>query len=193
MARPGRPRKHDPVTNGIRRYIRNADDDAAKKLIAANDIDIPDGEGCTPLIWAAFHNRPKLLQWIIEQGANVNHQDSNGYCALHYVAQEKLDNVTQILLDADAATELRDVYGNTPLWTARSCAPASGTPKVCNKSFPLRGAPQTRQLPHTKEIEKWVTPAGCHPSRVPRQTTSAHKKTCPAASCPPSANASSTT
>jgi ankyrin repeat protein len=119
MARPGRPRKHDPVTDDIRRCIRNADDDGAKALISANEeIDIPDGEACTPLIWAAFHNRSELLNWTIERGANIDHQDRNGYCALHYVGQEKLADVAKILLDAGSATELRDIHGNTPLWTA---------------------------------------------------------------------------
>lgn len=118
MARPGRPRNHDPVADDIRQCIRNADDDAARKLIVKHEIDILDGEACTPLVWAAFHNRPQLLQWIIERGANVNHQDRNGYCALHYAAQEKLADIAEILLNAGAATEMRDVYGNTPLWTA---------------------------------------------------------------------------
>ncbi len=118
MVRPGRPRKHDLVADGIRRHIRSAEDDAAKALVASGDVDIPDGENCTPLIWASFHNRPKLLQWLIDRGANVDHQDRNGYCALHYVAQEKLRNIAELLLDAGASTELRDVYGNTPLWTA---------------------------------------------------------------------------
>lgn len=118
MARPGRPRNHDPVTDEIRRAIQNNDDEAAKRLIANCAVDIPDGEDATPLIWAAFHNRPQLLQWLIDRGANVDHQDRNGYCALHYVAQEKHERIAQIILDAGASTELRDVHGNTPLWTA---------------------------------------------------------------------------
>jgi uncharacterized protein len=118
MARPGRPRKHDPITDDIRRCIRNGEDEAAKTLIASTGIDVPDGEACTPLIWASFYRRPDLLKWLIDQGANVNHQDRNGYCALHYVAQEKLGDIAEILLRAGAKTELRDVDGNTPLWTA---------------------------------------------------------------------------
>ncbi|MCP4784400.1 MAG: ankyrin repeat domain-containing protein [Fuerstiella sp.] len=118
MARPGRPRKHDPVTDDIRRCIQNADDDGARALLTANEVDIPDGYSCTPVIWASFHNRPELLKWTIERGANINHQDRNGYCPLHYVGQEKLAEVAAVLLDAGAETELRDIHGNTPLWTA---------------------------------------------------------------------------
>jgi ankyrin repeat protein len=118
MARPGRPRKHDPIADDIHRCIRNAEDEAAKTLIASTGIDVLDGEACTPLIWASFHHRLDLLKWLIDQGANVNHQDRHGYCSLHYVAQEKLSDIAEILLRACADTELRDVYGNTPLWTA---------------------------------------------------------------------------
>ena len=118
MARPGRPRNHDPIADDIHRCIRDADEGLAKELIESTRIDILDGEACTPLIWAAFHNRPKLLKWLIERGANIDHQDRNGYCALHYVSQEQLPDIADLLLNAGASTELRDVYGNTPLWTA---------------------------------------------------------------------------
>lgn len=118
MARPGRPRKHDPVADDIHSCIRNGDDGAARTLIASTNIDVLDGDARTPLIWASFHRRSNLLTWLIENGANVNHQDRDGYCALHFVAQEKLPDIAAILLDAGAQTELRDVYGNTPLWTA---------------------------------------------------------------------------
>jgi hypothetical protein len=79
MARPGRPRNHDPLADEIRFAIRNNDNEKARLLIAKADVDLPDGEGCTPLIWASFYNRTELLQWLIERGADVNHQDRNGY------------------------------------------------------------------------------------------------------------------
>lgn len=118
MARPGRPRKHDLIADEIQSCIRNGDDVSARALITRTDIDVPDGDGRTPLIWASFYRRSNLLKWLVENGADVNHQDRNGYCALHFVAQERLADVATILLDAGAKTELRDVYGNTPLWTA---------------------------------------------------------------------------
>lgn len=118
MARPGRPRNHDTVADDIRRHIRNNDDSSAMRLIAVHGVDIVDGEACTPLIWAAIHNRPELLSWLIKNGANVDHQERNGYCALHYIAQEKHVTIADLLLQAGASTELRDVYGNTPRWTA---------------------------------------------------------------------------
>ncbi|MEM7349539.1 MAG: ankyrin repeat domain-containing protein [Acidobacteriota bacterium] len=118
MARPGRPRKYDPVADDIERCIRNGEDATAKKLITAHEVDLPDGDARTPLIWASFYDCGSLLQWIIDRGGDVNHQDRNGQGALHFAAQKKLGDIAEILLRAGAETELRDVYGNTPLWTA---------------------------------------------------------------------------
>lgn len=118
MARPGRPRHHDLVADDIERCIRASEVGAAKELIAAHDVDLLDGDARTPLIWASFYGHRELLRWIIDRGGNVNHQDRNGHCALHFVAQEKHAEVAEILLGAGAETESRDVYGNTPLWTA---------------------------------------------------------------------------
>lgn len=118
MGHPGRLRKHNPIADDIRRCIRIGDEDGAKRLLAANEIDISDGEAGTPLLWATFHNRPQLLKWIIERGGNVNHQDRIGYSALHFAGQEKATACAEILFATGAKTELRDIYGNTPLWTA---------------------------------------------------------------------------
>jgi len=118
MGHPGRPRKHDPVADEIRWHIQNGDDKIVQKLVEQCGIDVPNGDACTPLIWAAFFNRTELLRWLLDRNANVNHQDRTGYCALHFVSQEKHENIAKVLLDAGASTELRDIHGNTPLWTA---------------------------------------------------------------------------
>jgi len=118
MAFPGRQRKHDPIADEIRFAIERADDEKAKSLIASCALDVPDGEASTPLISAAANDRRELLRSLIERGANVNHQTRYGYCGLHFAGQNKLAEIAGILLDAGAKTELRDIHGNTPLWTA---------------------------------------------------------------------------
>jgi uncharacterized protein len=118
MGHPGRPRKHDPKAELIQQHIRQGEIDAAKRLIADTDIEILDGEARTPMIAAAFCNQQSLLSWLIERGANINHQDRIGYCALHFAAQNKYVEIASILLDGGAICELRDSFGNTPLWTA---------------------------------------------------------------------------
>jgi hypothetical protein len=48
----------------------------------------------------------------------LDHQDRSGYCALHFAGQNKHTDVARTLLEAGALTDLRDMHGNTPLWTA---------------------------------------------------------------------------
>jgi ankyrin repeat protein len=118
MARPGRPRKHDPIADDIRRLISSGADGDARDLIVQHEIDLLDGGSATPLIWASFYGRTELLAWLIKRGGSVDHQDRDGYCALHFAAQERNARIAETLLKAGAATDLRDIYGNTPLWTA---------------------------------------------------------------------------
>jgi ankyrin repeat protein len=118
MARPGRPRKHDLITDDIRRLIENFSNNKAKELLMKSGIEILDGDSSTPLIWASFCQNTEILRWLIENRAHVDHQNRNGYCALHTAAQEGHIDVVHRLLSHGANTELQDVYGNTPLWTA---------------------------------------------------------------------------
>jgi uncharacterized protein len=118
MGRGGRPRKHDPIADSISRHIGNGEDSLAQSLIEVRGTELPDGEARTALIWAAAHNRVDLLKWLIDRQANINHQDRIGYCGLHFAAQNKFCDVARTLLESGASTELRDIHGNTPLWTA---------------------------------------------------------------------------
>ncbi len=118
MAHPGRPRKHDPIATDIDRCIRNGQFDDARRLISESSIEILDGEARTPLIHAAFNNFPELLDWLIESGANVNHQDRNGYSPLHFAAQECHLSIASTLLRNGCDPNLADRHGNNALWTA---------------------------------------------------------------------------
>jgi ankyrin repeat protein len=70
------------------------------------------------LLLATLHKNEELLGWLIEQGANINHQDRNGDSALHFAGQEKNEEAAKLLLKAGADLNAVDVYGNAPLWRA---------------------------------------------------------------------------
>ena len=44
-------------------------------------------QGMTVLHWAAFHNRPKHVQILMDRGVNVLTKDIDGKTALHWAAQ----------------------------------------------------------------------------------------------------------
>jgi len=118
MARPGRPIKTDPRAEKIAIRIGNGNIEDLKVLLKELGIDATDGYSRTALLWTAFYGNLEMLAWLIENGANINHQDKNGYSALHFAAQEKRIRIADLLLKHGASLELRDNHGNTPLWTA---------------------------------------------------------------------------
>lgn len=118
MARPGRPNKSDPRVDEITSDIEKGDNEKVKRLLSEVGIDAHDGYLRTALIWATFYDNIALVKWLINNGANVNHQDRNGYSALHFAGQEKRFDCAKLLIDKGANPELADLHGNTSLWTA---------------------------------------------------------------------------
>jgi uncharacterized protein len=90
----------------------------AKALIEQSPVDILDGEGRTPLLYAAFHGDSDLIRWLLERGATVNHQDRNGYSPLQCAAQNGHLEAVVLLINSGANPNLCDIHGNGPLWTA---------------------------------------------------------------------------
>ena len=87
MARPGRLNKSDPRVDEITIDIEKGDNEKVKRLLAEVGVDASDSYLRTALIGATLYDNISLLSWLIDNGANVNHQDRNGYSALHFAGQ----------------------------------------------------------------------------------------------------------
>jgi ankyrin repeat protein len=118
MAHPGRPLKSAPEVDNLRSDIVNGKYDTAKQTLKTFGIDAADGDGRTALIIAVIENKLDFIKWLVDNGANLNHQDRAGYSALHFAGQEKLVEVSRFLLVSGANPNVQDIHGNTPLWTA---------------------------------------------------------------------------
>ena len=74
----------------------------------------------SPLVWAAGHNKPEVLKWLLDQGADINfHNDWDG-SVLSVAVWKGHTEIVKILLDRGANIELgagKDAYG-TPLHRA---------------------------------------------------------------------------
>lgn len=55
---------------------------------------------------------------MINGGADVDLQDYGGWSPLHFAAQACSVGITEVLLKAGAEVDIRDTFGNTPLWRA---------------------------------------------------------------------------
>jgi ankyrin repeat protein len=61
----------------------------------------------------------EAAKYILELGGiDVNAVDTMGQTALHYAAYNRRDQMVQFLIDRAAALEVKNVYGETPLWLA---------------------------------------------------------------------------
>ena len=118
MAHTGRPIKCDPKIDNLRSEIRLENYEIAKATLKEFGIDSTDSDGRTALINAVIENKPNFINWLVDNGANINVQDRIGYSVLHFAGQEKLVEIAKYFLEKGANPNLHDVYGNNALWTA---------------------------------------------------------------------------
>ncbi|CAM3051920.1 Ankyrin repeat [Flavobacterium succinicans] len=118
MASSGRPFKSNPKVEELAFDIEKNDNEKVKSILKEVGIDATDSYLRTSLIWAAFYNKIDLVIWLIENGADINHQDKNGLSALHFAAKENRTEVVKLLIEKNANIEIKDQNGNTPLMDA---------------------------------------------------------------------------
>ncbi len=81
--------------------------------------------GQTALMMVAAHNRPLVMKALIEDKANVNIQNENGFTALMEAALHTRPDAVQLLLEHKAEVNAQTVHGTTALGFPRnlSCNP----------------------------------------------------------------------
>lgn len=75
------------------------DESVTPLLLKGADIDARDGEGCTPLIWAASQEHLSVVKTLLAAGANTNMRDSSsGYSALDYAVAGGYEDIMKALI-----------------------------------------------------------------------------------------------
>lgn len=87
-------------------------------LSAGADVNAPDAEGRTPLMWYARRGREGMVQQLLQAGAAPDATDAEGKTALMHAARNGSTEAAQVLLDHRAAPNLADAEGNTALMLA---------------------------------------------------------------------------
>jgi ankyrin repeat protein len=98
---------------------RDADVAEVRKLIkAGSDVNAPEADGTSPLLWAAYQSSPELVSLLLEAGANPNAPNNFGVTPLLQASRYGDAATVSILLEgeADFAAATRD--GETPLMAA---------------------------------------------------------------------------
>ena len=80
---------------------------------------VMDGRWTTPLHRAAWRGHEKIIELLIDQGADVNAKNKYKQTPLHQSAQEKKE-VCKLLISKGAMVNVKGNYGKTPLdWALR--------------------------------------------------------------------------
>lgn len=74
----------------------------------------------TPLILAASAGREKVVNTLLNEGANVNATTVDGHSALQYAASKNWKSICVALLEKDADVNIADKRGATPLHRSAS-------------------------------------------------------------------------
>jgi uncharacterized protein len=98
---------------------RGADIDEVRKLIeAGSDVNAPEADGTSALLWAAHQGSPELVTLLLKAGADANAANNFGVTPLLEASRYGDAGTIKALLDggADVATAARE--GETPLMAA---------------------------------------------------------------------------
>ena len=91
----------------------------AELLLARQaDLEATNGQGCTPLLIAAFCTNLPVAEVLVAHNANLNAPATDGSGPLNLAALEGGVAVAELLLKAGANADLQDNMGFTPLNTA---------------------------------------------------------------------------
>jgi ankyrin repeat protein len=99
---------------------RLGDNALVRSLIAADaDINVPEADGSTALLWAAYHSDTALTQALIDAGADVDTANRFGVTPLLQAARSGATEVVRSLLEGGASLEAAvSSGGETPLMAA---------------------------------------------------------------------------
>ena len=72
----------------------------------------------TPIFHAILAVSKEAIVQLSTDNPDLNGHDSKGWYPLHYAVQQYLVEIAALLIKAGADLEVKDTYGNTPLWRA---------------------------------------------------------------------------
>ncbi len=85
-----------------------------------------DKDNKTLLCHAVIAQNHPLAEWLLEQGYDPDFADKLGWTPLHYAAQNYQVDLGRLLIFHRADLEVKDNYGNTPLWRAAFSSQGKG-------------------------------------------------------------------
>jgi hypothetical protein len=101
----------------IRAVRKNNITKVEKMLAKGYDVNKKDiVHGSTPLMFACQKGLFHMVDFFLQRGdIEINEIGANGKTALIFAVQSKIPDIIEILIDAEADLNIKDMYGNTAL------------------------------------------------------------------------------
>ena len=104
---------------GVAAAARSGNIEAVKKQLAAGaNVNAPEADGTSALLWAAYQSSPELVQLLLTAGADVNAANAFGVTPLLQAARIGDAATISVLLKAGADLKKAEREGETPLMAA---------------------------------------------------------------------------
>ncbi|CAG9761171.1 unnamed protein product [Ceutorhynchus assimilis] len=125
--------------NLIHIAIKHKHVDTCKQLMRLKNIDINaviNSDGACPLHLAAEINCPEIIKLLIENQAEINRKDYDGYTPLHIAATYKNNSkAVETLVKLNASINLITINGDLPLHRAAASGNEKGVMLLYRKEF----------------------------------------------------------
>ena len=104
---------------------KEEDEKIAKYLIDNGlDINAVDDYGQTPLIYAAFYNKPKIIKYLIDKGAKINKYNWYKVTPFMHAAMKTTPEIIELMIHNGADINAKDQFGRTAfIWAAMQSTP----------------------------------------------------------------------
>jgi ankyrin repeat protein len=90
------------------------------------DLKLEDSQGYTPLRWAAAYGQMRVVEMLLESGADINAQDKDGWTALRWAAQRGHKRIVELLVQNRASLETSSISDQDQKWTLLRWAAREG-------------------------------------------------------------------
>lgn len=121
-------------------------------------VDIPDSQGHTSLMWAAYKGYPQCVDVLLRWGANVKATDQMGFTALHWALVKGSYACIQKLVEYGADRFASNNEGKTPAVTAKEMNSTKQWHQALAASgYDDQGNPIEFPIPMVKDTRKFLS------------------------------------
>ena len=93
------------------------------KISELTNINLLDCMGRSLLMYAAIYRRVPVVDYLLQNGAEVRIADNNLFTALHFAVQSNCAAVVNLLLAAGADANAQNCFGNSPIMVGDNLTP----------------------------------------------------------------------